>query len=179
MAHLHIITSSFRWFFWQTGSFHRIKRVKTMVQRNNLQKLMKAFGARGWGMAGLQPQPPGVAEVTSVIMGYVHCRYNVAVGRALPSASKSGAQGLEPKTPGEVSNAWGRQVQCQSPSSPPVTQASGSESPTTQKDSFQLVLEQRLRTVCPASLGIWQKEHSTAHELLGRHPKQNKKSKPF
>lgn len=66
-------------------------------------------------MAGLQPQPPGAAEVTSVIMGYVHCRYNVAVGRALPSASKSGAQGLEPKTPGEVSNAWGRQVQCQSP----------------------------------------------------------------
>lgn len=137
-------------FFCQTRVFHLIKMVKTMDQKNNSQKLMKAFGS--WKV--FYPQSPGVREATSVITGHVQCKYHQPHCRQCPpqgSEIRSHYHGLEP---GEARNAQGSQAQAMDPSSPPRTQASSTESPTPLKTSFQLAPERRLRAICPDSSGI-------------------------
>lgn len=56
-------------------------------------------------------------------------KWSLAAGRALPSASKSGVQGREPKAPGEVSNSWGRRAQHQSPLLSPLHRPAAANSP--------------------------------------------------
>lgn len=58
------------------------------------------------------------------------------------------------------------------PFSPRITWASGTESPTTPKGSFQLATEQRMRTICTAIQVSDLERAQDGYELLDRHPKQ-------
>lgn len=101
----------------------------------------------------------------------VCCRHRCSQGSEI-----SHYQGPAPNTPGKTSNALGWQAQQRSPSCLVMTQAGGSPPqhllPASTGEKAEDHLPQEFRYL------IW-KGNRMAHKLLGRHPKQNKKPKPF
>lgn len=116
--------------------------------------------------------------MTSVITGRVQCRYHQQM---MPCCRQS-----PPLVSETTTEAWSNaragagRLSTEAPSSPPITQASSTESPAVPKDSFQPASEQRLRSVCPGHSGIGLgKSTGRPTNCLADIQNKTQKTKPF